>query len=76
MKNMIIIRKFEITIEIDTEEANTNINKWGDKYDWNGYPNWRYNYAGDELRYIKVCLTELEDNFNFTGLSCKVRALR
>ncbi len=73
---MKITKKFEITITIDTEKANTNADKWGETYDWNGYPNWEINYAGEEHRFIKGCIKELRDNFNFTGLSCKIKELK
>ena len=73
---MKIIRKLEITITIDTEKANTNSDKWGETYDWNGYPNWEINYAGQEHRFIKSRIKELKDNFAFTGMSCKIKELK
>lgn len=73
---MKITKKFEITITIDTEKANTNVDKWGETYDWNGYPNWEFSYAGEEQRFIKGCISEFRNNFKFTGLSCKIKELK
>ncbi len=73
---MIIRRKFEITITIDTEKANINADKWGDTYDWGGYPNWEFNYAGDEHRFIKSNLDEFKKYFKFKGLNCKIKELK
>lgn len=73
---MKITKKFEVTITIDTEKANTNANKWGKTYDWNGYPNWEINYAGEEQLFIKSCISEFRNNFKFTGLSCKIKELK
>lgn len=73
---MKITKKFEITITIDTEKADTNANKYGETYDWNAYPNWGINYAGEENRFIRSCIKELKDNFKFTGMRCKTKELK
>lgn len=73
---MKITKKFEITITIDTEKANTNADKWGENYDWNGYPNWEINYAGEEERFIKSCIQDFRSNFKYTGLSCKIKEIK
>jgi hypothetical protein len=70
---MKITKKFEITITIDTEKANTNSNKFGADYDTNAYPNWKINYAGYEYLFIKYRVEELKDNFKFTGMKCKIK---
>lgn len=72
---MKIIRKFEIWVTIDTEKANINTDKWGDKYDRNAYPNWEINYAGEENRFVQSCLHEFRKNFRFTGLRCRIREI-
>lgn len=58
---MKLTKKFEVTITIDTEKANTNSNKFGDAYDWNAYPNWEINYSGEEHRFIKSCISNASD---------------
>ena len=73
---MIIIRKFEVKITIDTEKANINSGKFGTNYDWKAYPNWEINYAGEEERFIKSCISEFRRNFKFTGLNCKIKELK
>lgn len=73
---MKITRKIEITITIDTEKANINSDKFGETYDWDAYPNWEINYAGEEHRFIKSCIKEFRDNFKFTGMKCKIRELK
>lgn len=73
---MKITKKFEITITIDTEKANNNAGKFGDEYDWNTYPNWEINYAGDEESFISSCISELRRNFKFTGMKCKIKELK
>ncbi len=73
---MKITRKFEITITIDTVKANTNADKWGDTYDWNGYPNWQINHLDREGEFIKACVESIKYNFKFTGMSCKIKELK
>ncbi len=73
---MKITKKFEIIITIDTEKANTNSDKFGETYDWNAYPNWGINYAGEETLFIKSCIKELKNNFKFTGMNCKIKELK
>jgi hypothetical protein len=73
---MKITKKFEITITVDTEKANTNSDKYGENYDWNAYPNWEINYAGEEENFIKSCIGEFRKNFKFTGLKCQIKELK
>ncbi len=73
---MKIIKKFEVIVTIDTEEANTNSNKFGSDYDTNAYPNWKINYVGKETQFIKNLIEEFKDNFKFTGMKCKVKELK
>jgi hypothetical protein len=72
---MKITKKFEITITIDTEKANINSGKFGKNYDWNAYPNWEINYAGEEENFIESCVSEFRKNFKFTGLKCRIKEL-
>jgi hypothetical protein len=73
---MIIRRKFIIHIKIDTELANVNHDKWGDTYDWDGYPNWEFNYAGDEDSFIESNFAEFKKYFKYKGLFCRVTELK
>ena len=73
---MIITKKFEITITIDTEKANVNADKWGATYDWDGYPNWMFNYARDEHRFIENRISEFRSFFKFAGLRCAIKELK
>jgi hypothetical protein len=73
---MKITKKFEVTITIEMEKANTNSNKFGTDYDTNAYPNWKINYADRETEFIEYRIEELKDNFKFTGMKCKVKELK
>ncbi len=73
---MKITKKFEVTITIETEKANTNSNKFGTDYDTKAYPNWKINYADRETEFIEYRIEELKDNFKFTGMKCKVKELK
>jgi len=72
---MKIVKKFEISVSIDTQKANINADKGGESYDWDAYPNWEFNYAGEEAMFIENCLQEFSKNFSYTGLSSKIREI-
>jgi hypothetical protein len=73
---MIIRKTFLVHIKIDTQLANINHDKWGETYDWDGYPNWKFNYAGEENSFIESNFAEFKEYFKFKGLFCRVTELK
>jgi hypothetical protein len=73
---MVITKKFEITVTIDTEKANINSGKFGKDYDRKGYPNWKINFLYRETEFIKIRVEGIKDYFKFTGMKCKVKELK
>jgi hypothetical protein len=80
----VIIEKYLVTIEIDTEKAKPfpdgfkapSTNNGDNGMNWNTYPNWDLNYQGRESTFIEMMWADFLSAFVFDGLECSVTRIQ